>query len=157
MLDSCPALCQEGLTSPGLQTQAEEGAPAMEYTWRGPFGSLEVERLHAECFAPDVGEWDWFGQVVAHSLGWVCARADGALVGWVNVAWDGSGHAFILDTIVAASHRRHGVATRLVTTATVAARDAGCEWLHVDFEDHLRPFYVEACGFTPTNAGLIRL
>lgn len=129
----------------------------MDYTWRGLFESLEVERLHAECFARDVGEWDWFGQVEAHSLGWVCARADGALVGWVNVAWDGSGHAFILDTIVAASHRRHGVATRLVTTATVAARDAGCEWLHVDFEDHLRPFYVEACGFTPTNAGLIRL
>jgi hypothetical protein len=37
------------------------------------------------------------------------------------------------------------------------ARDAGCEWLHVDFEDHLRRFYFEACGFQPTNAGLIAL
>lgn len=35
-----------------------------------------------------------------HSLGWVCARFDGALVGFVNVAWDGAAHAFILDTVV---------------------------------------------------------
>lgn len=38
-----------------------------------------------------------------------------------------------------------------------AAAAAGCEWLHVDFEDDLRPCYFDACGFTPTNAGLIRL
>jgi hypothetical protein len=37
------------------------------------------------------------------------------------------------------------------------ARAAGCEWLHVDFEDHLRAFYLDACGFVPTNAGLIEL
>ncbi|MDP9242624.1 MAG: hypothetical protein M3O84_05550 [Actinomycetota bacterium] len=35
--------------------------------------------------------------------------------------------------------------------------DAGCEWLHVDFDDHLRSFHFDACGFTPTNAGLIAL
>ena len=57
----------------------------------------------------------------------------------VNVAWDGSGHAFILDTIVTTAHRRHGVATALVAAAIAGARDAGCEWLHVDFEDHLIP------------------
>jgi hypothetical protein len=38
-----------------------------------------------------------------------------------------------------------------------AGRAAGCEWLHVDFEDHLRAFYFDACGFVPTNAGLIEL
>lgn len=37
------------------------------------------------------------------------------------------------------------------------ARAAGCEWLHVDLEEHLRPFYAEACGFRPTEAGLIAL
>jgi hypothetical protein len=31
------------------------------------------------------------------------------------------------------------------------------EWLHVDFDDHLRSFYFDACGFTPSNAGLIAL
>jgi hypothetical protein len=31
------------------------------------------------------------------------------------------------------------------------------EWLHVDFEDHLRGFYFDACGFRPANAGLVEL
>jgi hypothetical protein len=34
---------------------------------------------------------------------------------------------------------------------------AGCEWLHVDFDDDLRGFYFDACGFVPTNAGLLSL
>ncbi len=25
-------------------------------------------------------------------------------------------------------------------------RGAGCEWLYVDFDDDLAPFYVKACG-----------
>lgn len=37
------------------------------------------------------------------------------------------------------------------------ARAARCEWLHVDFEAHLRPFYFDACGFEETSAGLIAL
>ncbi|MFE0098929.1 hypothetical protein [Streptomyces sp. NPDC059009] len=32
---------------------------------------------------------------------------------------------------------------------------AVCEWLHVDFDDELRDFYFDDCGFAPTNAGLI--
>jgi hypothetical protein len=44
-----------------------------------------------------------------------------------------------------------------VELAVEGARAAGCEWLHVDFEDHLRGFYFDACGFVPTNAGLIEL
>jgi GNAT superfamily N-acetyltransferase len=73
------------------------------------------------------------------------------------VAWDGVVHAFVLDTMVTAGARRRGVGTRLVEVAVREARAAGCEWLHVDFEDHLRGFYFDACGFTPTNAGLIEL
>lgn len=129
----------------------------MDYTWRGPFESVEVERLHAACFGREVGQWDWCAQVDAHSLGWVSAREDGALVGWVNVGWDGGAHAFILDTIVAASRRRQGVASRMVAMAADAARGADCEWLHVDFDGDLQPFYLDACSFTSTNAGLIRL
>jgi hypothetical protein len=29
--------------------------------------------------------------------------------------------------------------------------------LHVDFDDDLRAFYFDSCGFTPTNAGLMLL
>jgi hypothetical protein len=37
------------------------------------------------------------------------------------------------------------------------ARIAGCEWLHVDVEEHLPPLYIDACGLTPTPAGRIAL
>jgi GNAT superfamily N-acetyltransferase len=130
------------------------------YEWRGDFTSAEANALHAECFDHPVlsdDEWDWRGQVERHSLGWVCARDGADLVGFVNVAWDGTVHAFVLDTMVANRARRHGIGTRLVAIAVDEARAAGCEWLHVDFEEHLRAFYFDACGFRPTNAGLIAL
>ncbi len=134
------------------------------YHWRGGFDSGEVNALHAEGFGHRVLDDDWWAQVNRQSLGWVCARADagaaggtGELVGFVNVAWDGAIHAFILDTLVTARFRRHGVGTGLVAVAVRGARAAGCEWLHVDFDDHLRGFYFDSCGFQPTNAGLIAL
>jgi len=127
------------------------------YEWRGAFENPEVDALHAEAFGHGVLDDDWWGQVNGHSLGWVCARRDDELVGFVNVAWDGAVHAFILDTVVAARAGRTGIGTRLVEVSVERAGSAGCEWLHVDFDDHLRPFYFDACGFKPTNAGLIAL
>jgi len=59
--------------------------------------------------------------------------------------------------MVAHKAERRGIGTKLVSLAIRQARAAGCEWLHVDFEDHLRAFYFNACGFAPTNAGLIAL
>jgi predicted N-acetyltransferase YhbS len=84
-------------------------------------------------------------------------RDGGALVGFVNVAWDGGDHAFLLDTKVASEHQRQGIGAALVGHAARHAKAAGCEWLHVDFEDHLAAFYFGACGFRPTQAGLIHL
>jgi hypothetical protein len=49
------------------------------------------------------------------------------------------------------------VGTKLVAVAAERAKAAGCEWLHVDFEDHLGGFYFGSCGFKPTNAGLVHL
>jgi GNAT superfamily N-acetyltransferase len=64
---------------------------------------------------------------------------------------------FIEDTLVADRARRQGVGKRLVALATEEAKGAGCEWLHVDFDDHLKSFYLDDCGFRPTSAGLIQL
>ena len=133
----------------------------ISYSWRGGFDDAEVEALHAEGFGhPPTGD-GWWERVNRHSLGWVCARASsdggGALLGFVNVAWDGASHAFVLDTVVSAAARRRGVGTGLVAAAVDGARAGGCEWLHVDFEDHLRDFYLASCGFTPTGAGLVKL
>jgi GNAT superfamily N-acetyltransferase len=130
---------------------------SFRFEWRGDFDNNPVNALHAEAFGHEVLDDDWEGQVREHSLGWVCARDADGLVGFVNVAWDGAIHAFIVDTMVAKRASRRGVGTRLIEIATAEARAAGCEWLHVDFEDHLRAFYFDGCGFEPTNAGLIAL
>jgi GNAT superfamily N-acetyltransferase len=127
------------------------------YRWRGAFSNAELNALHAEGFGTRVRDDDWLGQVERWSLGWVTARHGERLVGFVNVAWDGGVHAFILDTLTAADVRRQGIGQRLVEVARDEARAAGCEWLHVDFDDELRMFYFEACGFTPTPAGVIAL
>ena len=81
----------------------------------------------------------------------------GGLIGFVNVAWDGGDHAFLLDTKVAREHQRQGIATALVGHAVRHAQAAGCEWLHVDFEPHLAALYFDACGFQSTSAGVIHL
>ncbi|GIF74777.1 GNAT family N-acetyltransferase [Asanoa siamensis] len=131
---------------------------SVAFEWRGRFTNAEITALHAAGFGPSAAADDWSGRLLRHSLGWVCARADdGALVGFVNVAWDGATHAFILDTVVAPTARHQGVGARLVRLAADQARAAGVHWLHVDFEPHLRDFYLGACGFRPTEAGLIAL
>ena len=128
----------------------------MIYSWRGPLTDeemVELVRSHG-----GRGEAGWWDRVRPHSLGWVVARAeDGSIVGFVNVAWDGGDHAFLLDPKTRGELQRQGIGTRLVSLAAEHAKDAGCEWLHVDFEPELEPFYLEACGFRPTPAGLIHL
>ncbi|MDD4904149.1 MAG: GNAT family N-acetyltransferase [Candidatus Bipolaricaulis sp.] len=116
-----------------------------------------MNALHAEAFGHRILDDDWVGQVEKRSLGWVTARDGVKLAGFVNVAWDGGVHAFLVDTMVARAYRRRGLATRLVKEATERARAAGCEWLHVDFDNELRSFYLDACGFRSTPAGVIRL
>ncbi len=132
----------------------------IDYAWRGDFTNREANELHAEAFDTRVfsdQEWDWKKQTATHSLGWVTARRGHELVGFVNVLWDGFVHAWIQDVMVAMSCRRRGVGVALVHAARDRAAAAGCEHLHVDFDDDLRKFYFDACGFTPTNGGLISL
>jgi len=130
-------------------------------SWRGDFTAAEANQLHAEAFDTRVfsdDEWSWRDQVERHSLGWVVARSsDAQLVGFVNVLWDGLVHAWIQDVMVATSFRHQQVGVRIVGEARNRAAAAGCEWLHVDFDEELAPFYFDACGFAPTTAGLIEL
>lgn len=132
--------------------------PEIKYRWRGEIVDEELVALTQS----DSGnsEPGWWNKIRSHSLGWVSARtADGAAVGFVNVAWDGCDHAFLLDTKVHPDHQRRGIGTELVRHAVLHARRAGCEWIHVDFDDsdRLASFYLSACGFRPTPAGVIHL
>jgi len=130
------------------------------YEWRGSFDNAEVNRLHAEAFKTRVysdHEWNWAELLAHHSLGWVVARDGARLVGLVNVVWDGFTHAWVQDTMVADSDRNRGIGTSMIEIVRTECQRAGCEWLHVDFEEDLETFYFQSCGFTPTRAGVIRL
>ena len=127
------------------------------FQWRAEFSNRAVNALHAEAFDNPVGDHDWLTQLRMHSLGWVCAFDGDTLIGFVYVPWDGARHAFIMDPVVLKRYERQGVGTALLALATEHARAAGCKWLHVDFDEPLRGFYFDTCGFTPTPAGLIDL
>lgn len=93
---------------------------------------------------------------LAHSLAFICAYHEKQLIGFVNIAWDGGLHAFILDTSVDKKFRHQGIGLELIKRAVAEAKRRGAEWLHVDFEPHLQDFY-DKCGFRHTAAGLIKL
>jgi GNAT superfamily N-acetyltransferase len=100
--------------------------------WQGPLPRWEISLVH---------------------LG---AYENGRLVGYVNVATDGSGHAFLLDPTVRKEVQRRGLGTLLVQRAADISRERGGKVLHVDYEPHLEEFYA-GCGFMPTRAGLLWL
>lgn len=127
------------------------------YGWRAAFDNAALDTLHAAGFGYSAQGIDWQARMERHSVGWVCAHRDDRLIGFVNVVGDGGAHAFLVDTVVAQEARGHGVGTALVAAAVAGARTAGCQWLHVDYEPHLAPFYQEACGFSSTPAGLMAL
>ena len=117
---------------------ADELAPLWLAAWGAPAAARYAER------------------VLSRSLVHVGAYDGERLVGFVNVAWDGGVHAFLLDTTVHPNFQRQGIATALVRRAAGLARERGAKWLHVDFEPHLEGFS-RGCGFQPTTAGLMDL
>lgn len=129
----------------------------MELRTRFAVNDGELSRLHALAFGSEAELQPWSERLASHALTWVGAFSNEQLVGFIQVCTDGGAHAFLLDTVVHPDHARQGLGRQLVLTAADEARAAGCEWLHVDFEPHLGSFYVDACGFTPTAAALLKL
>jgi GNAT superfamily N-acetyltransferase len=135
-----------------------DGSAVLSYVLKGHVTNEELNALFSVGrpdwqHLPDTSDWQ---PVLEHSLAYVTARSNGRLVGFVNVAWDGRDHAFLLDPRVHPDYRHQGIGVEIVRLAARAAARSGCEWLHVDYDDDLAPFYA-ACGFKPTHAGLIRL
>ncbi|MGW6336578.1 GNAT family N-acetyltransferase [Nocardia rhamnosiphila] len=116
-----------------------------------------LSRLHADAFGGDHVPSSWTARLERHSRSWVGAFVGDRLVGFVHAVWDGGRHAFLLDTVVASDFQRQRIGAGLVATLISDLRELGIEWLHVDYEPHLDSFYRDACGFRPTDAGLLRL
>jgi GNAT superfamily N-acetyltransferase len=97
-----------------------------------------------------------FQPILSRSLVYICGYMADVLVAYVNLAWDGGSHAFLLDTTVHPKVQRQGIGLKIVQAAIAAAREHGIAWIHVDYEPHLHDFYTR-CGFSQTMAGLINL
>ena len=128
----------------------------IELVSRFPVDDAALSALHARAFDAPAEVRPWRQRLERYALSWVGAFAGDALIGFVQVCWDGGEHAFLLDTAVDPPWQHRGVGRRLVRAAVDDARAAGCRWLHVDHEAHLDGFY-RGCGFGPTHAGLLRL
>lgn len=126
----------------------------VEFSVNSPIDNAELNDLYAASW-PSHTDAD-HSEILNLSLAYICARHGGELVGFVYLTWDGGAHAFLLDTTVHPRLRRQGVGLELVRRAVAAAREKGCQWVHVDYEDDLEAFY-SAAGFRPTKAGLIKL
>lgn len=126
----------------------------IEYKIEPELADRDLNALFASAWEDYVGRE--FGPLLAHSLTYVAAFDGSRLVGFVYVAWDGGVHGFILDTTVHRDLQRRGIGTGLLQQAARVAAQRGIEWLHVDYEPHLDPFY-RGCGYEKTEAGLLNL
>lgn len=125
-------------------------AEDVEYRFDTRPGAPELLTLGAKWTEAEIA------QIYDRSLTHATAYVGGRLVGYVNVAWDGGVHAFLLDPTVHPEFRHRGIGTLLVRRMVAHLAGRGLDWLHVDYRPELDGFYRE-CGFTPTTAGLIRL
>jgi ribosomal protein S18 acetylase RimI-like enzyme len=117
---------------------------------------LDVEALGALFTAAWGAPKPGYAVVFGHSFTWIGAWDGDELVGFVNVAWDGDVHFFLLDTTVHPGWQRRGIGRRLVEEAIDACRGHG-EWLHVDADEGLMTGFYTASGFVPTPAGVLDL
>ena len=128
----------------------------IEYKIRPSLSNVELNQLMDRSWNKSQALEKDFTLMLSPSLTYICAYHTNRLIGFVNVAWNGMDHAFILDTTVDPDFQRKGIGTKLVRITKEEARKAGIEWLHVDYEAQYSDFY-KKCGFRHTEAGLIKL
>lgn len=130
-------------------------AEMIEYRRDHAIDNDEYNQLRLRAWGREYG-FDW-APVLARSLGWITARVHDHLIGFVNVAWDGGCHMFLLDTTVDPEFQRRGIGSELVRRALDMGAEAGGEWMHVDSDEILMRDFYGHCGFSPTPAGLAYL
>ena len=121
----------------------------ISYRERCAVDDVALSQLHAAAFGETPRLVAWGERLARHSLTWFGAFDGDRLVGFVNLAWDGDRHAFLLDAVVAPPRQRHGIGTELVGRAVRAASGAACTWLHADYAEDLAPFFTR-CGVPRT-------
>ena len=76
-------------------------SPDIQYRLRAEVDFAALGQLRQATWGGGSGsDGEWWRPVLERSLTWVTAHEGDRLVGFVNVAWDGGVHAFLLDTTV---------------------------------------------------------
>ena len=133
----------------------QENQPSkLKYLFNPVIGNDKLNKLFVQ-------SWDThanmdFESIHLHSLAYIVSYNNDEPIGYINIAWDGYMHAFLLNTTVHSDWRLKGIGKALVKKAAAIAKEKGVHWLHVDYEPHLGKFYLD-CGFNHTEAGLMRL
>lgn len=122
---------------------------------------IRVDPFPSQLVLSDLWQKSWevdgvddFQSVLTRSLTHIGAYVGDELIGFTNMAWDGGWHGFLVDVCVHPDYRDHGIGQSLVEAALRIARKRGIKRVHVDFEPHLRDFYL-SCGFKPIDAGVL--
>lgn len=125
------------------------------YTVNAP---LDVNILNAFMEKVWAGHvWTDYNKVLSRSLCYITAYHCNELIGFINIAWDGNKHAFLLDTSVDPNYRNKGIGKTIVNKAIAQCKDFSIEWIHVDYEVRYENFYKQ-CGFIQkTTASLLHL
>ena len=133
----------------------EPPAPTPNLSLLGAGGRpLDLAELQALFIAAWGAPKPDYQRTLDRSFTWVVARDQGKIVGFVNVAWDGGAHFFLLDTTVHPDYSGQGIGRDLVSRAIEACRGHG-DWLHVDAPVELMERLYS--DFQPTSAGLVDL
>src|SRR6266542_3931560 len=111
----------------------------IEYRINPPVTNAELDQLYAVSWPNHQPPYD-FRPELERALAYACAYLGNQLIGF-----------FLLEPTVRPEFRRRGIGRTLVERVVAVARERGMEWVHVDYDPELHPFY-EACGFEPTDA-----
>ena len=102
--------------------------------------------------------WDLVGesyhQVLERGYTHYSVRAEGQLVGFVNILSDGIGDAFLVDLVVHRDHHRDHIGTAIVKRAVRDMTDDGVQCIQVTFNPENEAFY-KSIGFHIFKAGII--
>ena len=127
---------------------------SLEYKVNPPLENADLNTLFSSaCGKPYNVD---FQPELKAALCYIAAFDANKLIGFAKLIGDAGVHAFLLDLSVDKAYQRQGIGRELVARAGQYAKEHNYEWVHVDFEDHLEPFYA-ACGFLATKARLIQL
>ena len=96
---------------------------------RADVNDRALSRLHAQGFDVPLQPTPWRHRLERYSLTWITAHdeEDDRLVGFINVAWDGGVHAFLLDVVVDPEQQHAGLGTALSTKLPLLSA-RGCMW-----------------------------